>query len=79
MTLMVCPSQDSTSTEQRMESGIEVATINVERQLPRNSRTVRPVRIAAVIISCTTSSPESRTKPDASLSGVIFTPAGSVE
>ena len=44
MTLMVWPSQDSTRIEVRMESGMEVATIRVERQLPTNSRTAMPAR-----------------------------------
>ena len=64
--------------EVRIASGMEVATISVERQLPRNSRTVMPVRKAAVTISRTTSSTESRTKPDASFRGVIVVPAGRV-
>ena len=46
--------------ELRIDSGIEVATMRVERQLPTNSRTVSPARAAAVTISCTTSSIEAR-------------------
>ena len=78
MTLMVWPSQDSTRIELRIESGMDVATIRVERQLPTNSRTAMPARQAAVTISCTTSSIEARTNVEASLSGVIVTPGGSV-
>ena len=78
MTLMVWPSQDRASTEHRMESGIEVATISVERHEPRNSSTVMPVRNAAVTISCTTSNTLSRTKPEVSFSGVMVVPFGSV-
>ena len=32
----------------RMESGIEMQTISVLRQLPRNSRIIMPVRPAAI-------------------------------
>ncbi len=78
ITLMVWPSHDSATIEHRIDSGIEVAMISVERQEPRNSSTTRPVRQAAVTISCSTSETESRTKPDASLMGVMETPAGSV-
>ena len=38
MMLMVSPSMLSTSSEVRIESGIEIATTRVLRQLPRNSR-----------------------------------------
>ncbi len=78
MTLMVCPNQASARIEHRIESGIEVATINVERPEPRNNSTTRPVNTAAITISCTTSSTEARTKVEASFSAVIFTPAGNV-
>ena len=33
---------------QRIDSGMEIAMINVLRQLPRNSRIMRPVRQAAI-------------------------------
>ena len=78
MTLMAWPSQDSTRIELRIDSGMEVATIRVERQLPTNSRTAMPARHAAVTISCTTSAIEARTNVEASLSGVIVMPGGSV-
>ena len=54
MTLMVCPNRLSTQSEARMESGIEMQTINVLRQLPRNSRIIMPVRAAAINASRTT-------------------------
>ena len=76
ITLMVWPSQDSARIEHRIDSGIEVATISVERHEPRNSSTVSPVSTAAVSISSTTFSTEERTKAEASLSGVMVTPGG---
>ncbi len=78
ITLMVCPNQDSARIEHRIDSGIEVATISVERQEPRNSSTVSPVSTAAVSISSTTFSTELRTKEEASLIGVMVTPGGRV-
>ncbi len=47
ITLMVWPSRLSTISEVRIESGIEMQTISVLRQLPRNSRIIRPVSTAA--------------------------------
>ena len=35
-------------SEVRIESGIEMQTMRVLRQLPRNSRIIRPVRKAAI-------------------------------
>ncbi len=78
ITLMVWPSQDSARIEHRMDSGIEVATISVERHEPRNSSTMSPVSTAAVSISSTTFSTELRTKAEASLIGVMVTPGGRV-
>ena len=40
ITLMVCPSRLSRQSEVRIESGIEMQTIRVLRQLPRNSRII---------------------------------------
>ena len=45
-----------------MESGIEIQTISVLRQLPRNSRIIKPVRPAAIRASRTTPWIEARTK-----------------
>ena len=78
MTLMLCPTAARAMIEDRMESGMDAATIRVERQLPTKISTARPARIAAVTISCTTSSMEARTKFDASLNGLIEMPGGSV-
>ena len=41
-------------SEVRIESGIEMQTISVLRQLPRNSRIIMPVRTAAISVSRTT-------------------------
>ena len=54
ITLIVCPNRLRTISEVRIESGIEMQTISVERQLPRNSRIIRPVRPAAIAASRTT-------------------------
>ena len=64
--------------EQRIERGIEVATIIVERPEPKKSSTTRPVKNAAVTISWTTSWTDCLTKIYASESVVILTPAGRV-
>ena len=54
MTLIVSPSAESTVSEARMASGIEMLMISVERQLPRNSRIISPVSAAAMTASRTT-------------------------
>ena len=41
-------------SEVRIESGIEMQTINVLRQLPRNSRIISAVSNAAMVASRTT-------------------------
>ena len=43
ITLIVCPSRFSMIIDVRIDSGIEMQTITVLRQLPRNSRIIRPV------------------------------------
>ena len=50
--------------ELRIESGIELATIKVERQLPTNSSTVVPAKVAAISISTPTSMTEASTNED---------------
>ena len=50
--------------EVKMESGIEVAMINVLRQFPRKSRIINPVRHAAIVASLITPSIEARTNKD---------------
>ncbi len=64
MTLIVCPNTDSMNRELRIDSGMEVATISVERQLPTNSSTVVPARTAAISISTPTSMTEAITNED---------------
>ena len=41
--------QPRIASDARIESGIEMQTINVLRQLPRNSRIIMPVRQAAMM------------------------------
>ena len=48
ITLMVSPSRCRMASEVRIESGIEMQTMRVLRQLPRNSRIIRPVSSAAM-------------------------------
>ena len=67
--LMVSPSADRQAIEARIDSGIEIVMISVLRQLPRNSRIIRPVRAAAIAASRITPEIAARTKIDWSLSG----------
>ena len=64
MTLMVLPVMLRTISDTRMESGMEMQTMMVLRQLPRNIRIMMPVRIAAVTASRTTPLIEARTNRD---------------
>ena len=48
----------------RIASGIEIAMITVERQLPRNSRIIRLVSTAAIAPSLTTPSTAAFTNSD---------------
>ena len=61
---MVWPSRLSTESDVRIDSGMEMQTMSVLRQLPRNSRIMNPVSVAARRASCTTLSMEARTKTD---------------
>ena len=54
MTLSVSPMTESVMIEPRTESGIEIAMMSVDRQLPRNSRIIRLVSAAAMTPSRTT-------------------------
>ncbi len=54
MMFSVSPRIDSVAIEPRIASGMDVAMISVERQLPRNSRTIRLVSAAAITPSRTT-------------------------
>ena len=78
MTLIVWPSTDNPMMELRIDSGMEVETISVERQLPTNTSTANPASTAALNISCSTLRMEAMTNPDWSLSGVMVTPGGKV-
>ena len=64
MTLMVWPAKFRTTSEHRMDSGIETHTVSVLRQLPRNSSIIRPVRMMARIASRITPLMAARTKSD---------------
>ncbi len=52
--------------------------ISVERQLPRNSKIIMPVKTAAMMASRTTAMTDAWTKPDWSLTAFNSTPAGNV-
>ena len=56
--------------ETRSESGIEMRTMSVERQLPRNSSIMMPVSPAAMMASRTTPPMAPFTKIDWSKSGL---------
>ena len=62
--LIVSPNRFSTISEVRIDSGMEMQTIIVLRQLPRNNRIIRPVSSAAVAPSLTTPLMALRTKID---------------
>eukprot|EP01132_Coremiostelium_polycephalum_P018387 gene18386-biopygen9893 len=72
MMLRVSPSADSVAIDDRMASGIDVAMITVERQLPRNSRIIRLVNAAAMIPSRATPLMAERTNSDWSPIRSIF-------
>ncbi|MGC3970916.1 MAG: hypothetical protein QM775_27355 [Pirellulales bacterium] len=54
ITLSVCPSQFRAMIETKIESGIEMMTINVLRHEPRKSKIIRPVNPAAIAASTST-------------------------
>ena len=64
ITLMVSPRKLRIMTEVKMDKGIEMAMINVPRQLPKNSRIIKPVRHAAMTASRITPLTAPRTKMD---------------
>ena len=72
MMLIVSPSAARQAIEARMDSGMEMKMMRVLRQLPRNSRIIRPVRQAAMVASRTTPEMEAFTKTDWSPIGSIF-------
>ncbi len=57
MTFSVSPSQARMMIETRIESGIEMRTMRVLRQLPRKTRSMIAVRPAAIAASLTTPGP----------------------
>ncbi len=64
MMLMVSPSALSSSTETKMDSGIEIEMTIVGRQSPRNSRIMQAVKAAAIKPSRNTPFSEARTNSD---------------
>src|SRR5246127_4377503 len=54
MVLSVSPRKCRTMIEARIDRGIEISTISVDRQDPRNSRIISPVRPAAIAPSRST-------------------------
>ncbi len=64
MMLMVSPSAARQAMEARMDSGMEMKMMRVLRQLPRNSRIIRPVSTAAMVASRTTPEIEALTNTD---------------
>src|SRR5260370_18266594 len=77
ITLIGWPSAEETAIANKQASGIDALTISVLRQLPRNTRTIKAVRKAAVIASCTTSRIDARTSTDWSKIGVRVSALGS--
>ena len=77
MTFRVSPIAESVPIAPRIDSGIEVVTIRVERQLPRNSRIIRLVNAAAITPSRITPWIEARTKTDWSAIGLTSSASGS--
>jgi hypothetical protein len=62
--LSVSPSAASAAIEPRIESGIDVAMMTVERQLPRKIRIMMLVRAAAMMPSIMTPFTAPRTNTD---------------
>ena len=62
-----------------MDSGMETATMAVERRLPRNSRIISAVRHAAMAASRTTLCTDSRTNTDWSAIRLTFKSLGTVD
>src|ERR1700722_243510 len=60
----------------RIDSGIEIKTIKVDRHEPRNSRIIRPVRLAAIAPSRRTAAIDAVTSFDWSNSSLMLRPGG---
>ena len=78
MRLMVCPARNRPTTPAKIESGIEIATTTVLRQLPRNTRIISDTRIEERTASLTTFSTAARTNTDWSKSIFSSIPSGAV-
>ena len=78
MMFRVSPASASMAMAARMASGIEVAMMTVERQVPRNSRIIRLVSRAAITASETTPPMAFSTNRDWSLTRAMLRPSGSV-
>ncbi len=76
MILSVSPSAHSVATEPSTESGIEVAMITVERQLPRKISTITLVSAAAMMPSRMTPSTAALTNSDWSPTSAILRSGG---
>ena len=74
--LMVSPNALRTTREHKIDNGIEVTTIKVLRQLPKNSNIINEVRPAASNPSLTTPSTAARTNSDWSMVFSITKPSG---
>ncbi len=77
MMLMVSPSALNSSTETKIDSGIEIEMTMVGRQSPRNSRIMQAVSAAAIRPSRNTPLIDARTNSDWSNSGLTVMPGGS--
>ena len=77
MMLSVSPIAESAMIEPSAASGIDVAMMSVERQLPRNSRIIRLVSAAAMTPSRATPEIAARTNSDWSPSKPTCRPVGS--
>ena len=64
ITLIVSPSAANMQIDVRIDNGMEIQTINVLRQLPRNNRIINAVKNAAIPASRRTSLMDVRTKID---------------
>ena len=78
MVLIVSPIKPRMMMDVRIDSGIEIAMISVDLQLPRKTRIMTAVSAAAIIASRMTPCTAARTKMLWSDSGVIFNCGGTV-
>src|ERR1700722_13553213 len=76
ITLIVWPSAERAISELNTARGIDTVIMSVERQEPRNTKIMKPVKAAAVKPSRTTAVTEALTKPDWSPTYFKVTPEG---